>query len=182
MTLQQVSAKKGKSVAENLIILAMIGLLMATFIYYFFKQEAYLSRVGFDSVANSFSARVTGIHAQWFMDNKPRWVIIKETTTVNGDSESNRIEVNKAGWIDVTLVKGLSNQNECHKIWQQVLATPMVHMRQPISAVSVNINIKIKINTATQQKNRLCQYSLPSGEYFEYQPSNGKVSRIKVRE
>jgi hypothetical protein len=178
MTLQQVSAKKGKSVAENLIILAMIGLLMATFIYYFFKQEAHLSRVGFDSVANTFSARVTGIHAQWFMDNKPRWVIIKETTTVNGDSESNRIEVNEAGWIDVALVKGISNQNECRKIWQQVLATPMVYMKQPISAVSVNI----KTNTATEQKNRSCQYSLPSGEYFEYQPSNGKVSKIKVRE
>ena len=64
MTSQQVSAKKGKSVAENLIILVMIGLFMATFIYYFFKQEQLLSQTGFDAVANTFSARLNGIHAQ----------------------------------------------------------------------------------------------------------------------
>ena len=84
MTLQQVSDKKGKSMAENLIIVVMVGLLMASFIYYFFKQEAHFTKVGFDAVANSFSARVTGIHAQWFMDNQPRWVVIKEVTVING--------------------------------------------------------------------------------------------------
>ncbi|MBA6336736.1 MULTISPECIES: hypothetical protein [unclassified Colwellia] len=176
MTLQQVSAKKGKSLAENLIILAMIGLLMATFLYYFFKQEQHLSRVGFDSVANTFSARVIGIHAQWFMDNKPSWVLIKEATAVNGDRENNRIAVNKLGWVDIATVNSLSNENECQKIWQQVLATPMIYIKQPISAVIVNI----KTNQVGQQQKYLCQYSLPSGEYFEYHPSNGKVTEIKI--
>jgi hypothetical protein len=178
MTLQQVSAKKGKSVAENLIILTMVGLLMSTFIYYFFKQEQHLSRAGFDSVANTFSARVMGIHAQWFMDNKPRWVIIKETETINGDRESNRVEVNTAGWVDVSSVSGASNQNNCKEIWEQVLATPMVYIKQPISAVMVNI----KTDKQSNKKTHLCQYGLPSGEYFEYQPSNGKVSKIQIHE
>ena len=184
MALQQVSDKKGKSVAENLIIIAMVGLMMAVFIYYFFKQESHLTRAGFDSVANSFSARVTGIHAQWFMDNQPRWVVIKETAALNGDRINIRIAVNSAGWVDVASTDANRNQNDCQKIWQQVLATPMVYMKQPISAVLVNIKARAKeIESGKQsvKKNRrLCQYTLPSGEYFEYQPSNGKVSQIKT--
>jgi hypothetical protein len=178
MTLQQVSAKKGKSVAENLIILIMVGLLMATFIYYFFKQEEHLSRVGFDSVANTFSARITGIHAQWFMDNKPRWVIIKEASVLNGEHKKNKVEVNAAGWVDALSGNHLGNQNNCKIIWQQVLAIPMVYIKQPISAVMVNVNT----SEDRKKKTYLCQYGLPSGEYFEYQPSNGKVSQIQVHE
>jgi hypothetical protein len=178
MTLLQVSAKKGKSLAENLIILAMIGLLMATFIYYFFKQEEHLSRTGFDSVAITFSARLTGIHAQWFMDNKPRWLIIKESSEINGTHKNNSVEVNSAGWVDVSSVNEVNNQNHCQIIWQQVLAIPMVYIKQPISAVMVNINTGNDIN----KKSYLCRYSLPSGEYFDYQPSNGKVSEIQLQE
>ena len=177
MKQQQMSDRKGKSIAENLIMLTLVGSLMATFIYYFFKQEQHLTRVGFDSVANTFSARVMGIHAQWFMDNKPRWVVTKQSTALNTNNVNNRIEVNKAGWVDVSPVNNTNNENDCQKIWQQVLATPMVYIKQPISAVMVKINT----NEVGRQKTLLCQYGLPSGEYFEYQPSNGKVSQIKLR-
>ena len=176
MTLQQVSDKKGKSIAENLIIIVMVGVLMTVFIYYFFKQEKHITKAGFDIVAQTFSARVTGIHAQWFMDNQPRWVVVKESKRLNGEWKSVRIAVNTAGWVDVQSTATVSNQNDCQQIWQQVLATPMVYMKQPIAAVLINI----KPNNLSQQKNRLCQYSLPSGEYFEYQPSSGKVSEMKV--
>jgi len=177
MTSQQVSAKKGKSVAENLIILIIIGVFMATFIYYFFKQEQHLSRTGFDSVANTFSARLTGIHAQWFMDNKPRWVIIKESAVINGEGKNKRIEMNIAGWVDVSLGNSIGNQNSCQIIWQQVLSIPMVYIKQPISAVMVNVSTRFD-----NKKSYLCRYSLPSGEYFDYHPSNGKVSKIQVHQ
>jgi hypothetical protein len=176
MALQQVSDKKGKSITENLIIMVMVGLLMTVFMYYFFKQQSHLTRAGFDSVANTFSARVTGIHAQWFMDNQPRWVLAKETTAPDGKRKSIRVAVNSAGWVDVPPVKGDSFKNDCQIIWQQVLAIPMIYMKQPISAVLVNIKTK----HSDKRTNRLCQYGLPSGEYFEYQPSSGKVSQIKT--
>jgi hypothetical protein len=177
MTLQQVSAKKGKSLAENLIILVMIGLFMATFIYYFFKQEQHLSQTGFYAVANTFSARLNGIHAQWFMDNKPRWIIIKESSEINGANKNNSVEVNSAGWVDVSTVNEVNNQNHCQIIWQQVLGIPMFYIKQPISAVMVIVNTQ-----NNEKKSHLCRYGLPSGEYFDYQPSNGKVSKVQVRQ
>ena len=178
MTLQQVSAKKGKSVAENLIIIVMVGLLMATFIYYFLKQEDHVSRIGFDSVAQTFSARLNGIHAQWFMDKKPRWVILRESIVLNGELQNKKVEVNTAGWVDVSLVNIVGNQNNCQIIWQQVLAIPMVYIKQPVSAVMLNINI----NDEQKKKSHLCRYGLPTGEYFDYYPSNGKVSQIQVHQ
>jgi competence protein ComGC len=177
MTSQQVSAKKGKSVAENLIILVMIGLFMATFIYYFFKQEQLLSQTGFDAVANTFSARLNGIHAQWFMDNQPNWVIIKENTVINGESKNTSIEVNAKGWVDVSTVDMVGNRNNCQIIWQQVLGIPMFYIKQPISAVMVIVNTR-----NNEKKSHLCRYGLPSGEYFDYQPSNGKVSKVQVHQ
>lgn len=177
MTSQQVSAKKGKSVAENLIILVMIGLFMATFIYYFFKQEQHLSQTGFDAVANTFSARLISIHAQWFMDNQPNWVIIKENTVINGESKNTSIEVNAKGWVDVSTVDMVGNRNNCQIIWQQVLGIPMFYIKQPISAVMVIVNTR-----NNEKKSHVCRYGLPSGEYFDYQPSNGKVSKIQVHQ
>ena len=177
MTSQQVSAKKGKSVAENLIILVMIGLFMATFIYYFFKQEQLLSQTGFDAVANTFSARLYGIHAQWFMDNQPNWVIIKENTVINGESKNTSIEVNAKGWVDVSTVDMVGNRNNCQIIWQQVLGIPMFYIKQPISAVMVIVNTR-----NNEKKSHVCRYGLPSGEYFDYQPSNGKVSKVQVHQ
>ena len=177
MTSQQVSAKKGKSVAENLIILVMIGLFMATFIYYFFKQEQHLSQTGFDAVANTFSARLNGIHAQWFMDNQPNWVIIKENTVINGESKNTSIDVNAKGWVDVSTVDMVGNRNNCQIIWQQVLGIPMFYIKQPISAVMVIVNTR-----NNEKKSHVCRYGLPSGEYFDYQPSNGKVSKVQVHQ
>jgi hypothetical protein len=176
MTLQQVSAKKGKSVAENLIIIVMVGLFMATFIYYFLKQEDHVSRIGFDSVAQTFSARLNGIRAQWFMDKKPHWVILRESNALNGERQNKHVEVNAAGWVDVSSVNIVGNQNNCQIIWQQVLAIPMVYIKQPISAVMVNLN------NDNKKKSHLCRYGLPSGEYFDYHPSNGKVSKIQIQE
>ena len=178
MTLQQVSAKKGKSVAENLIIIVMVGLFMATFIYYFLKQEDHVSRIGFDSVAQTFSARLNGIHAQWFMDKKPRWVILRESNALNGKRENKQVEVNTSGWVDVSSVNIVGNKNNCQIIWEQVLAIPMVYIKQPISAVMVNINI----NDEHKKKSHFCRYGLPTGEYFDYYPSNGKVSQIQVHQ
>jgi hypothetical protein len=160
-----------------LIILVMIGLFMATFIYYFFKQEQHLSQTGFDAVANTFSARLNGIHAQWFMDNQPNWVIIKENTVINGESKNTSIEVNAKGWVDVSTVDMVGNRNNCQIIWQQVLGIPMFYIKQPISAVMVIVNTR-----NNEKKSHVCRYGLPSGEYFDYQPSNGKVSKVQVHQ
>jgi competence protein ComGC len=171
MTGQQVSDKKGKSLGENMFILGIIAILMASFLHYFFKQEDQFTQTGFSAVANVFSSRVIGIHGQWFMDKQPNVVVIKSKNIIpNQKSEDKKIPVNTSGWVDVN-----TNAHDCEKIWQHVLEMPMQFMKQPVVGV-----IKMVNNPKSNGGKRFCQYRIPSGEYFEYQPHNGKVSSVKI--
>lgn len=165
MTSLQVAEKNEKSLTEILIVVVLVASLMASFIYYFFKQQEQLTRAGFESIAQVFSARVNGIHAQWFMDQKPHFVAIKSGSIQPDGSYRVNVPVNSKGWVD-----SASDVLSCQLIWQYVMETPLLFMRQPIGAVLVE-----------QQSNVLqyCQYSLSSGEYFTYQRHSGKVSEVK---
>ncbi|MGB2742173.1 MAG: hypothetical protein WBC60_16650 [Cognaticolwellia sp.] len=166
MTSLQVAEKKEKSLTEILIVVVLIAILMASFIFYFFKYQGQLTRAGFTSIAQVFSARVTGIHAQWFMDQQPRLVNVK-SSKIQADGGTNvKIPVNSAGWVDAGN-KALS----CQDIWQFVMETPLIYMKQSVGAVLVDQGSRVLA---------YCQYSLPSGEYFTYQRHSGKVSTVKL--
>jgi hypothetical protein len=165
MTSLQVAEKSEKSLTEILIVVVLVALLMSSFIYYFFKHQEQLTRAGFQSIAQVFSARVNGIRAQWFMDQKPRYVIVASTNKQPDGGNQVKVPVNKAGWVGAT-----DEIMSCQMIWQYVMETPLLYMKQSMGAVLVE-----------QQNNGLqyCQYSLPSGEYFTYHRHNGKVSEVK---
>tara|TARA_R110000737_G_scaffold41976_2_gene62733 strand:- start:53 stop:559 length:507 start_codon:yes stop_codon:yes gene_type:complete len=166
MTALQVSEKSEKSLTETLIVVVLVASLMASFIYYFFKHQEQLTRAGFATLAQVFSARVNGIHAQWFMDKKPRFITITSSNIQPDGGRKIKLPVNKSGWVDAGDVP-LS----CQKIWQFVMEAPLLYMKQPVGAVLIE-----------QQSDVLayCQYSLPSGEFFIYQRDSGKVSEVKT--
>jgi hypothetical protein len=162
MTSQQVADKKERTLGEILVVIVLVGSLMTSFIFYFFKHQEQLVRVGFESLSHVFSARVNGIHAQWFMDSQPKNVVI-ENSFADKAGEKVAVPVNDVGWVDVQNIA-----LPCQKIWQYVMASPLIYMKQPISAVLVELK--------GQKKLSYCQFSLPSGENFTYQNGNGKVN------
>ena len=166
MTSLQVANKSEKSLTEILVVVVLVGSLMASFIFYFFKQQGQISQAGFSSIAQVFSARVNGIRGQWFMDLKPRFVHLASNQIQPDGGLMLQVPVNKWGWVD-SHDQALS----CQMIWHYVMEAPLLYMKDPIAAILVE-----------QQKQVLpyCQYSLPSGEYFTYQRHNGKVSEIKL--
>tara|TARA_R110000737_G_scaffold317150_2_gene327677 strand:- start:51 stop:557 length:507 start_codon:yes stop_codon:yes gene_type:complete len=165
MTSLQVSEKSEKSLAEILVVVVLVASLMASFIYYFFKHQEQLTRAGFSTLAQVFSARVNGIHAQWFMDKKPRFITIASSNIQPDGSRKIKLPVNKMGWVDAG-----DQALSCQKIWQFVMEAPLLYMKQPVGAVLIE-----------QQRHGLpyCQYSLPSGESFTYHRDSGKVSEVK---
>jgi hypothetical protein len=166
MTSLKVAEKSEKSLSEILVVVVLVAVLMASFIFYFFKQQGQINQAGFSSIAQVFSARVNGIRGQWFMDLKPGFVRLSSHQIQPDGSLIIQVPVNKLGWVD--------SQDDlllCQMIWHYVMEAPLLYMRDPISAVLV------------EQQNQVlphCQYSLPSGEYFTYQRDNGKVSEIKL--
>lgn len=164
MTSQQVAEKKEKSAGEMLIVTVLIALLMTSFIFYFFKHQGQLTRVGFENMSNTFSARINVIHAQWFMDGQPKLVSINTGTEQQADKNI-VVPVNKSGWVAAE-----NSALACQKIWQFVMEIPLAYMKQPVAAIFIEDNKKSSV--------QYCQYSLPSGEFFTYHSSNGKVSKV----
>jgi len=162
MTKFAVVTKREKSLAENVVIIALLGLLMSSFIYYFFKQDKQITKVGFDNVASNFASRVTAIRAQWFMDGQPAIV-----STKNNVTGVQHIRVNKKGWVDFG-----GEQLTCANIWQAVMDTELVFMKQPVVVLMLENNLK--------DRHVVCQYALPSGETFDYQMQTGKVSKVRL--
>ena len=151
-------SKREKTLSENIIVIAVLGILMTSFVYYFFKDEQRLTHTGFDYVAQNFSSRVVALRAQWFMDNQPNKIKV-------ADTKADLIQVNRRGWVDY-----LNETQSCEKSWRAAMDTELVFLKQPITVK--------QLEKTDQRKFRACRYSLPSGEYFDYQMATGKVSKV----
>lgn len=154
MTRQGQAEKREKSMGENIVIITLVAGLMAIFIYYAFRQESQITQVGFETLTNAFSSKVTAIRAQWFMENQPNVVVVKD--------KSLRIKVNRKGWVDYSPASG-----HCVSTWQAVMQPELKFMNQIVSA--------IEIKKDQHQVIFYCRYQLSSGQYFDYYPSTGTV-------
>jgi hypothetical protein len=161
MTPLQVTEKSERSLGEVVVVIVLVALLMTSFIFYFFKHQGQLTRAGFESVSHVFSARINGIRAQWFMDSQPKFVVIESNQNDKRKTEL-KVPVNRKGWVDVQ-----NSALRCQSIWQYVMESPLVYMKQPVGAVLMT--------PRGDEIASYCQFSLPSGEYFTYQNDNGKV-------
>ncbi len=157
MNQQSDANSREKSLGENVMIIALIALLMGSFIYYFLKQEQQITNVGFNTVASNFAAKVTALRAQWFMDNQPDVMVIKEQ---NGARYSIRLNAN--GWVDF-----IDDIDNCRKVWQAVISDDLTFMNRPVAVIEIK-------NEQNRLKNA-CRFSLPTGESFDYFFESGKV-------
>jgi len=160
MSRQHVTEKREKSLAEIVIIVLMVSILMMSFIHYFFKQEEQLTTVGFNTLAQNFSTKVTTVRAQWFMDKQPDMLTLVTSSSIQ------KIYMNKKGWVDSNIIN-----LACEQIWKVVMTESLNLMNMEITAT--------EIAPKAHQMGRICEYRLPSGEYFEYNSADGKVSTIK---
>lgn len=154
---------------EFIIVITLIGMLMSVVIYYYLKSEAKISHVIFNTAAQKFTAKVNTVHAQWLMDNKPH----KINVSMVNKTQSQLIEVNGQGWIDT-----LDAILPCELIWQQVIGTPLLVMKQPIIAINIQMTTKQQL----VKKQLICRYLSSNGKYFDYNRSLGHVSAVKVIE
>jgi len=159
------SEKKEKSLAEFIVIVALIGVMMAIFINFFIKNETQFTQAGFATIAQSFNTKVNAVHAQWMMDKQPNIVYL---ASLNKEQKQ-AIPVNKSGWVDVK-----QPQLSCEAIWQLVIEMPISAMNFPVSAIEV----RTSLNKRNDFDNNKCRYVLLDGSYFQYSRAKGKVSKV----
>jgi hypothetical protein len=164
----QAVEQREKSLAEQIVVITLVAVMMAVFIWFFFKNEKSVVDTGFRHLQGQFSSQVSLIHSQWILSGKPVQLTMKLSLNDNSH-HSQPIYVNKQGW-----VTSLDDQLMCEDIWRQVMGIPLVYMKQPISAISVE-----RIVVSEQQKmvkEKICRYSIVNGTYFEYNPLTGKIN------
>lgn len=154
---RSVSDKREKSWYENIIIIVVIAVLMASVITWYLKSEENFQQAGYNALAATFFSRLTVIRSQWFMDNKPEYVSIYY-------KENSEIYTNKNGWVD-----SQKRKLACQHIWEQVMESPLSYGNQPISV--------IEVFDKGNSYQRLCQFINGSGEVIEYNAFIGKVSQ-----
>ncbi len=162
------SEKKEKSLAEFIVIVALVGMLMAIFINFFIKNEARFTHAGFATIAIAFNTKVNAVHAQWMMDKQPNIVYLASLNK----SIKQAVTVNKAGWIDAQ-----NSDLPCEEIWQLIMEVPMHSLNYPISAIEVNES-QLSGNGQNGKEIQQCRYVLLDGSYFQYNRSKGKVSKV----
>jgi hypothetical protein len=161
--------KKEKSLAEFIVIIALVGMMMAAFINYFLKSEDQFTHAGFNTLAQSFNTKVSTVHAQWLMDKQPLIVLLASFN----QQEKQAVSVNNRGWIDVK-----QKEMPCEAIWLLIIETPMNSMQLSISAIEVhNLNDTHQKNLGSARKS-VCRYVLFDGSYFEYNRAKGKVGKV----
>ena len=167
------SEKKEKSLAEIVVIIALVGVMMAVFINFYIKNESPFIQAGFATIAQSFNTKVNAVHAQWMMDKQPNIVYLASLS----NEQKQVVPVNKAGWIDVQQA-----QLPCEEIWQLIIDMPISAMKFPVSAIEVrtshrNAQDKPK-GKQNSTENKVCRYVLLDGSYFQYNRNDGKVSKV----
>ncbi len=157
--------KTEKSLGQMLIVIMMVGVLMAVFIYYAFKQEATFQSTGFKAIKNTFASKVQIVHAQWLMDNQPNVIVLSSNSSSDDSKYKQIIHLNKKGWI---VHQG--GTSRCENIWTVIMEMPLALMKETISA--------LEIKDETKSSGSVCRFVIPSGEYFEYNARNGRVSAV----
>ena len=167
------SEKKEKSLAEFVVIIALVGIMMAVFINFYIKNEDQFTQAGFATIAQSFNTKVNAVHAQWMMDKQPSVVYLASFNK----AQKQAVPVNKAGWIDLQ-----QTPLSCEAIWQIIIEIPLSAMKFPISAIEVHTSHSSSHSnsqdTQNSTDNNECRYVLLDGSYFQYSRTQGKVSKV----
>lgn len=162
------SEKKDKSLAEFVVIVALVGVMMAVFINFYIKNEAQFTQAGFEVIAQTFNTKVNAVHAQWMMDKQPSVVYLASLN----NKQKQAVSVNKAGWIDVQ-----QTPLACEAIWQLIMEIPIRAITLPVSAIEVHTLLDNNQGKTGDVK-RECRYVLLGGSYFQYNRAKGKVSKV----
>jgi competence protein ComGC len=150
---------------ELIIIVLLIGVLMTSFLMYFFKHQGQVTQTGFNNVSYVFAARLNAMRAKWMMSGQPRFIFVDDETS----STQMKVSLNSKGWVENS-----ASVAGCKSTWLQIMGSSIDNQESNILAIWLALN-----STNTVQKS-LCRYSLSGGEYFNYTPSNGKVTEVQL--
>lgn len=158
----------------KIIVVIVFVALMASFVFYFNKNQPDVKYLAMENLQQRFSQSVTNSHWQWQAEGRPRMIVLVHYETGPDDNDM-PIEKDRRP-IRMSL-KGYpvaeSNAEGCAKIWQMILNMPMT-----IEGFKVFAEYFADTDATDAVDDSKCKYRLSVGPSFEYQIAQGQVSTL----
>jgi type II secretory pathway pseudopilin PulG len=165
--------RRGFRMFEFLLVTAIIGVIVLFGISRYLELGRETQRLGFELLAHNFTASVAGARAQWLIQS------MQGGTRQYLDVDGIRLYMNEQGWParvgdQIDSVNQDLTAKDCLKLWQALLRNAVrasVEGEEARGEAGYHISLSGTAN---------CRYELvtefPDGHYFDYSPTDGKVT------
>jgi hypothetical protein len=163
-----VQESNNRAVLINFIIVVFFFVLIATFVWYFNKNEPSVQKTALMNAADKFSNLVITAHWQWRSKGDPERIMLVDYDLVT-QKEVNRLPVtmSELGWPRV----GPDIQG-CKDVWEMLLDIPL-----QLETFRVKAEFFDGINNGGKILNSKCRFSITAGAWFDYYIYTGRVEK-----
>lgn len=175
MDRREASEDRNMSLFSKIVVLLVFVTLMASAIFYFYRNEPNIKLITMQALAQEFTENVTNAHWQWQAEGRPQIVMLVQYSSRLGDEnnlvESDRrpIVMSHLGW-----PRAEPNEKGCARLWRMVLNTPL-----EVEGFKVFPEYFDGVQSTDNALDAKCRYRLSIGPYFEYHVYTGQVSKVE---
>jgi len=157
-----------RTVLVNFIIVVVFFVLIATFAWYFDKNEPKVQKTALMNVADKVTNLVVAGHWQWRAKGSPERIMLVDYDTVT-KKETNRrpVIMSDLGWPRVE-----PNDQGCKNVWNMLLDMPM-----QLETFRVRGEFIDGIDAGGKVLDSKCRYSVTAGAWFDYYIYTGRVEK-----
>ncbi|BDX08126.1 hypothetical protein [Planctobacterium marinum] len=159
-----------KGVLINFIIIVIMFVLIATFVWYFDKNEPNVQKTALMNAADKFNNLVIAAHWQWRAKGEPERIMLVDYN-IDTQKETNRLPVKMSdlGWPRVE-----PNMDGCKKVWDMILDMPL-----QLDTFRVRAEFFDGINNGGKILDSKCRFSITAGAWFDYYIYTGRVQKFE---
>lgn len=156
-----------KAVLINFLIVVIFFVLIASFVWYFNKNEPSIQKTALMTVAESFSTSVTNAHWQWRAEGSPERIMLVDYNRAGQETNRRPVTMSDLGYPRVE-----PSMDGCKKVWDMILDMPL-----QLDNFRVRAEFFDGINSGGKILDSKCRFSVTAGAWFDYFIYTGRVQK-----
>lgn len=162
-------ASNNKTILINFIIIVLFFVLVATFAFYFNKNEPSVQKAALMTSADSFAVSVTNAHWQWRAEGNPERIMLVDYNRAGQETNRRPVTMSDLGWPRVE-----PGKDGCKGVWGMILDTPL-----QLDTFKVRAEFFDGINNGGKILESKCRFSITAGAWFDYYIYTGRVEKYE---
>ena len=163
-------ATSSTTVLINFIIIVMFFVLVASFVWYFDRNEPNVQKTALMNAADKFNNLVVAAHWQWRAKGSPERIMLIDYN-IETKKETNRLPVTMSdlGWPRVE-----PSMQGCKDLWDMILDMPL-----QLNNFRVRAEFFDGVHEGGKILDSKCRFSVTAGAWFDYFVYTGRVEKVE---